>query len=62
VHAAGDEVGALVALKHHFATLFNPAVTAHKGRVVRLVGDGVPVEFRSVIDAVNCGLAVLNTV
>ena len=53
-----DEAGTLTALKRHRETLFNPAVAAHKGRVVKLVGDGTLVEFSSVVDAVQCALAI----
>ncbi len=53
-----DEAGTLAALKHHRETVFDPAVAAHNGRIVKLMGDGVLVEFASVVDAVNCALAV----
>ena len=53
-----DEAGALRALRRHRETLFDPAVTAHKGRVVKLMGDGTLVEFASVVDAVKCALAI----
>src|SRR5271166_4306517 len=39
-----DEPGTLAALKRHRETIFNPAVAAHNGRVVKLMGDGVIVE------------------
>src|SRR6202040_984787 len=35
-----------------------PAVAAHNGRIVKLIGDGVIAEFGSVVDAVNCALSV----
>lgn len=53
-----DESGTLAALKHHREAIFDPAVTAHNGRVVKLMGDGTLVEFSSVVDAVNCALAI----
>jgi adenylate cyclase len=53
-----DEAGTLAALKRHRETTFNPAVAAHNGRIVKLIGDGTIVEFGSVVDAVNCALAV----
>ena len=53
-----DESGTLTALKRHRETLFDPAVAAHNGRIVKLIGDGTLVEFASVIDAVNCALAI----
>ena len=55
---AADEAGTLAALKRHRETVFDPAVAAHNGRVVKLIGDGTIVEFASVVDAVNCALSV----
>ena len=53
-----DEAGTLAALKQHRETVFNPAVAEHNGRVFKLIGDGTLVEFGSVVDAVNCALAI----
>ncbi len=53
-----DEAGTLAALKRHREALFDPAVAAHNGRIVKLIGDGTLVEFASVVDAVNCALAI----
>jgi len=53
-----DEAGALRTLRRHRETLFDPAVTAHKGRIVKLMGDGTLVEFTSVVDAVKCALVI----
>jgi adenylate cyclase len=53
-----DETGTLTALKRHRETIFDPAVAAHNGRIVKLIGDGTIVEFHSVVDAVNCALSV----
>jgi adenylate cyclase len=53
-----DEAGTLAALKQHRETIFNPAVTAHSGRIVKLIGDGTLAEFASAVDAVNCALSV----
>ena len=36
--------------------LIDPAISAHHGRVVKRTGDGAIVEFRSVVDAVNCAI------
>src|SRR5208282_5004002 len=55
---AADEAGTLAALKRHRETIFEPAVAAYHGRIVKLIGDGAIVEFGSVVDAVNCALAV----
>ena len=55
---AADEAGALAALNRHRAVEFDPVVAAHSGRIVKLMGDGAMVEFASVVDAVNCALAI----
>ena len=53
-----DEAGTLSALKALRKDVFAPQVTAHKGRVVKLMGDGALVEFPSFVNAVDCGIAV----
>ena len=53
-----DEAATLAALKHHRQSVFDPAVAGHNGRVVKLMGDGTLVQFGSVVDAVNCALAL----
>ena len=53
-----DEAGTLAALKRHREAVFDPAVAAHNGRIVKLIGDGTIVEFGSVVDAANCALLV----
>jgi adenylate cyclase len=55
---ASDETGTLAALKRHRQMVLEPAVAAHQGRIVKLIGDGTIVEFASVVDAVNCALSV----
>src|SRR6201981_3921717 len=55
---ASDEAGTLAALKRHRQMVFEPAVAAHQGRIVKLIGDGTIIEFASVVDAVNCALSV----
>jgi adenylate cyclase len=54
-----DEAGTLVALKAHRAELIDPEIAAHKGRIVKLMGDGALVEFASVVGAVECAVAIL---
>jgi class 3 adenylate cyclase len=51
---AEDEDGTLAVLKAHRRDLFDPAVARYHGRIVKLIGDGVLVEFSSVVDAVEC--------
>jgi adenylate cyclase len=53
-----DEAGTLAALKRHREIVFDPAVVAHNGRIVKLMGDSTLAEFGSVVDAVNCALTV----
>jgi len=55
---ASDEEGTLAALKWHRQTVLEPAVAAHRGRIVKLIGDGTIAEFASVVDAVNCALSM----
>jgi class 3 adenylate cyclase len=38
--------------------LINPKVREHRGRIVKTTGDGVLVEFASVVDAVRCAVEV----
>jgi class 3 adenylate cyclase/CDGSH-type Zn-finger protein len=53
-----DEVGTLEALKAHRRELIDPAIAEHKGRIVKTTGDGMLVEFASVVDAVTCAVVV----
>ncbi|MEM7216456.1 MAG: adenylate/guanylate cyclase domain-containing protein [Pseudomonadota bacterium] len=53
-----DEKGTLAALKVHRKELFDPETERHGGRIVKLMGDGVLVEFPSVVDAVECAMAI----
>src|SRR2546428_6580654 len=53
-----DEAGTLERLKVNRSRIFDPYVTSHGGRVVKLMGDGALVEFGSVFAAVNCALAI----
>jgi TolB-like protein/Tfp pilus assembly protein PilF len=53
-----DEVGTLSALKELRATLIDPLIAEHSGRIVKLMGDGALVEFGSVVDAVECAVRI----
>jgi len=55
---SGDEAGTLAALKAHRAEFIDPTVDEYGGRLVKLMGDGALVEFPSVVDAVECAIAV----
>jgi adenylate cyclase len=53
-----DEVGTLNALKAHRRERVDPAIARHNGRIVKTTGDGLLVEFASVVDAVGCAVAI----
>src|SRR5579872_1227401 len=59
---AANESGTLSALKQFRENLFNPAIATRHGRIVKLIGDGTLVEFASVVDAVECAVAIQNAV
>src|SRR4051812_12971799 len=53
-----DEQGTLERLKAHRRKLFEPLLAEHRGRIVKLMGDGALCEFASVVDAVACAVAI----
>jgi adenylate cyclase len=53
-----DEEGTLKRLRKLRRELINPAVALHRGRVVKTTGDGILIEFSSVVDAVRCAIDV----
>ncbi len=53
-----DEEGTLAALKELRRELADPSIEEHRGRIVKTTGDGLLVEFASVVDAVRCAVAV----
>ncbi|MBM3484250.1 MAG: adenylate/guanylate cyclase domain-containing protein, partial [Alphaproteobacteria bacterium] len=53
-----DERGTLDRLREHRQTLIDPALAKHRGRLVKTTGDGLLVEFPSVVEAVECALGV----
>ena len=53
-----DEEGTLKRLRKLRRELINPAVSLHRGRIVKTTGDGFLIEFPSVVDAVRCALDV----
>jgi len=53
-----DEEATLRVLKAHRDTAFAPLVAAHHGRIVKTMGDGLLIEFASVVDAADCACAV----
>lgn len=52
-----DEEGTLAALTAHRTELIEPCIAGHQGRLVKTTGDGLLVEFASVVDAVRCAVA-----
>ena len=53
-----DESGTLAALKAHRRDLIDPKIAEHDGRIVKTTGDGLLLEFSSVVDAVRCAVDV----
>src|SRR5262249_44300262 len=53
-----DEEGTLAALKAYRRDIIDPKITEHRGRIVRIIGDGLLLEFASVIAAVRWSVDV----
>jgi adenylate cyclase len=53
-----DEEGTLKRLRKLRRELINPAIALHRGRIVKTAGDGILIEFSSVVDAVRCAIEV----
>ena len=53
-----DEEGTLAQLRAHRKALVDPKIAEYRGRIVKTTGDGMLVEFASVVDAVRCALDV----
>src|SRR6266478_1178558 len=53
-----DEEGTLERLKALRRELLDPKIAEHRGRIVKTTGDGMLVEFASVVDAVRCAVTV----
>jgi adenylate cyclase len=53
-----DEEGTLNRLKAHRRELVDPKIREHRGRIVKTTGDGMLVEFPSVVDAVRCAVEI----
>src|SRR5438105_8916089 len=49
-----DEEGTLNRLRSIRANIIDPKITEHRGRIVKTTGDGLLVEFSSVVDALHC--------
>ena len=53
-----DDEGTLAQLKAHRRALVDPKINEHRGRIVKTAGDGMLVEFASVVDALRCAVEV----
>ena len=51
-----DEAGTLARLRAHRHELIDPRIAEHKGRIVKTTGDGILIEFPSVVEAVACAV------
>ena len=56
--AGADEARTLARLRALRSDLIDPSIALHHGRVVKRTGDGIIIEFRSVVDAVRCAIEV----
>ena len=53
-----DEAGTLARLKAHRIELIDPAISKNRGRIIKTTGDGMLIEFQSVVDAVVCAVDI----
>jgi len=53
-----DEEGTLARQRAHRTELIDPAITRHRGRIVKGTGDGLLAEFASAVDAVECAAEI----
>src|SRR5215475_12650497 len=53
-----DEAGTLATLKARRTEILQPLVSKHHGRIIKVMGDGVLVEFASAVEAVSCAVAL----
>jgi adenylate cyclase len=58
--AGADEDRTLARLRGLRSDVIDPTIGAHHGRVVKRTGDGIIIEFRSVVDAVRCAIEIQN--
>ncbi len=57
-----DEVGTLERLKSLHNELVQPKIEERKGRIVKLMGDGLLAEFPSVVEAVQCAVDIQQSI
>src|SRR6202023_1183469 len=53
-----DQEKTLAVLKGHRRELIDPLIAQHRGRIFKTTGDGILIEFASVVDAVRCAVVV----
>jgi adenylate cyclase len=58
--AGADEDRTLARLRALRSDLIDPTIALHHGRVVKRTGDGILIEFRSVVDAIRCAIECQN--
>ena len=51
-----DEEGTLARLNAHLREFLEPTIAEHRGRIVKRTGDGILIEFSSVVDATRCAI------
>lgn len=57
-----DEEGTIARLQALRRDVIDPATSTHRGRIVKTIGDGILIEFASVIDALRCAIAIQSAV
>jgi adenylate cyclase len=53
-----NEKGTLAALRAHRLALIDPLIAAHKGHIVKTIGDGLLLSFPSIVEAISCAVAM----
>jgi adenylate cyclase len=59
--AGADQDRTLARLRALRSDLIDPTIAVHNGRVVKRAGDGILIQFRSVVDAVRCAIEIQNS-
>ena len=57
-HSERDEEGTRARFRADLHDLLEPAIAAHRGRLVKTIGDAILAEFHSVVDAVRCAIEI----